>query len=250
MAAARRRLFASLFAAIVLSIIVAQPAAQTRRIDLNTATAADLDTLHGIGPVKAEAITQYRTSVGRFSLPTDLMDVPGIGQRTYDGLCAAIEVEGNPGCGRSVAPSEPDDGTPASSTSAGEAININLATEEELQSLTRIGPALSQRIVEHRRRHGLFTSVDGLQAVSGIGPATVDRLRASVTIAGDINVLTAPQLEELDVPTALAEAIILHRDDHGAYSSLSDLAGVEGVTEILIEHLRPFLTVTTQSSAE
>lgn len=48
-------------------------------------------------------------------------------------------------------------------------ININRATEGELDSLDGIGPVIAKRIVEYRRVNGPFMSVEDLQKVSGIG---------------------------------------------------------------------------------
>jgi comEA protein len=61
-------------------------------------------------------------------------------------------------------------------------ININTATVKELDLLPGIGPALGQRIVDHRIQHGMFTTVDSLQDVSGIGPRTLEKLRPLVTL--------------------------------------------------------------------
>lgn len=56
-------------------------AATTRAqlLDLNTATAAQLDALPGVGPSIAAAIVEHRTRNGRFRSVDDLLDVPGIG---------------------------------------------------------------------------------------------------------------------------------------------------------------------------
>ena len=55
--------------------------------------------------------------------------------------------------------------------------NINTASEQELQRLPRIGPALAARIVEHRRAHGPFRSPDEITEVKGIGDKTLETLR-------------------------------------------------------------------------
>jgi competence protein ComEA len=54
---------------------------------------------------------------------------------------------------------------------AGGPIDLNTATVTDLDALPGIGPILAQRIVDHRTRHGRFTSVEQLDDVDGIGPA-------------------------------------------------------------------------------
>jgi competence protein ComEA len=54
-------------------------AATSGPIDLNTATADELDTLPGIGPATAAAIIEHRERRGPFRAVDDLLDVPGIG---------------------------------------------------------------------------------------------------------------------------------------------------------------------------
>src|SRR5699024_12149842 len=48
-------------------------------------------------------------------------------------------------------------------------ININQATKEEIETLSGIGPAKAQAIIDYREEHGLFQSIEDLQEVSGIG---------------------------------------------------------------------------------
>ena len=59
------------------------------------------------------------------------------------------------------------------------AVNIDTADADTLaESLPGIGPVKARRIVEYRERHGPFGTIDALQAVKGIGPVTVARIRA------------------------------------------------------------------------
>jgi competence protein ComEA len=56
-------------------------------------------------------------------------------------------------------------------------INVNAASEGELQSLPGIGPALAARIVAYRSRHGAFKSIRDLDQVKGLGPKKLEALR-------------------------------------------------------------------------
>jgi competence protein ComEA len=61
-------------------------------LDLNTATAAQLETLPGVGPVTATAIITWRTEHGRFTDPIELQEITGIGPKTYEKLAAYVRV--------------------------------------------------------------------------------------------------------------------------------------------------------------
>ncbi|WP_241520192.1 ComEA family DNA-binding protein [Bifidobacterium catulorum] len=61
-------------------------------IDLNTATAEQLETINGIGPVTARKILDHRTRNGRFSNVDELLDVPGIGAKTLEKIRPHVTV--------------------------------------------------------------------------------------------------------------------------------------------------------------
>ncbi len=70
---------------------------------------------------------------------------------------------------------------PTQSGSSVELININTATLDELDDLPGIGPTTAQKIVDYRTEHGPFQSIEDIMNVSGIGPATFDRLKDLIT---------------------------------------------------------------------
>ncbi len=64
------------------------------------------------------------------------------------------------------------------------AVNVNTASFDELQTISGIGPATAQRIVEERRK-GPFKSLDDLQArVKGIGESRVRKMAAAGLTVG------------------------------------------------------------------
>ena len=65
---------------------------------------------------------------------------------------------------------------------AGGLININTATATELETLPRIGPVAAQNILEYREANGPFESIDDIQDVPGIGPATFEGLEGRIAV--------------------------------------------------------------------
>ena len=61
-------------------------------VDINAATAAELETLPRIGPTMAQRIIAYREANGPFAAIEDIQDVPGIGPATFEGLKDLITV--------------------------------------------------------------------------------------------------------------------------------------------------------------
>lgn len=66
-------------------------------------------------------------------------------------------------------------------------VEINSATWVEWLQLDGIGPSLAHRIVADRKLNGPFESIDDINRVPGIGPATLDRIRRCLTIRHDLS---------------------------------------------------------------
>ena len=90
-----RRLIA-LGIALIIGLTVATGAAyagEVQKININTATAEQLTQLRGIGSSHAAAIIGYREKNGPFKKPEDLINVPRIGQKTFEKNRALITVQ-------------------------------------------------------------------------------------------------------------------------------------------------------------
>ncbi len=64
----------------------------------------------------------------------------------------------------------------------GHPININTATQEELESLPYIGPATAKKIIAYREANGPFKTVDDILKVFGVGPKTLEQIRPYITV--------------------------------------------------------------------
>ncbi|MDB4949334.1 MAG: competence protein ComEA helix-hairpin-helix repeat protein [Gemmatimonadetes bacterium] len=163
---------------------------------------------------------------------------------------------------------------------AGEKVDVNVATEDELRRLPRVSKALAGRIVAWRTQHGPFRTTADLDAVSGVGEGTLSRLApylslpagpatastvtstdaagaatpppsspgtpsAVASTAGgtvDLNRATATELEALPgVGRALAARIVDWRSKNGGFATVEDLAKVPGIGPAKLARLRPLV---------
>ena len=73
-------------------------------------------------------------------------------------------------------------GEAASSTNGGGKININTASESELQGITGIGATRAAAIVQYRNEHGSFGSIEDIMQVSGIKEGTYEKIKDEITV--------------------------------------------------------------------
>ena len=70
------------------------------------------------------------------------------------------------------------------SASAGGVVDMDAASESEIEHLPRIGPAMARRVLANRDSLGPFKSLEGLRRVKGMGKATIDRLAPLISFGG------------------------------------------------------------------
>ena len=61
-------------------------------------------------------------------------------------------------------------------------LDLNRATEQDLERLPGIGPVLARRIIQYREAQGTFQDIEQLRHVKGIGKKTLERIRVHLTI--------------------------------------------------------------------
>jgi competence protein ComEA len=71
------------------------------------------------------------------------------------------------------------------------AVNINTATQEQLETLNGIGPSKALAIIEYRKKNGNFKTVDDLNNVPGFGDKTLAKLKPEITVSGTAPAATA-----------------------------------------------------------
>lgn len=171
------------------------PSAQPALVTTASADAPDGLSAAAADPVASRLVVDVKGAVRR----------PGVyrlvaGARTYDAVrraggltrradrigvnLAARVVDG----GEVVVPQRGADhivSTPAGASSAAAAdgpltLDLNTASEQELEQLDGVGPAIAAKIVAYREQHGGIASVDELDEVSGIGEAKLAAIRAQL----------------------------------------------------------------------
>lgn len=61
-------------------------------------------------------------------------------------------------------------------------ININTATQADLEKIDGIGPALAERIIEYRKQNGKFKNIEELKSVKGIGDKKFESIKEKITV--------------------------------------------------------------------
>lgn len=163
------------------------PAAETVTfpLELNAASATELEQLPHIGAVLAERITAYRDQIGGFSNREQLLEVEGIGEATlyeiYDLLYLENETFPEP---------EPEPaGAPAPAAAAPAVtfpLDLNQATAAELEQIPGMQPELAEKIVAFRQQIQAFSSVYELLYVDGMTEAYFVQLRDYVQITEEL----------------------------------------------------------------
>lgn len=72
------------------------------------------------------------------------------------------------------------------------AVNINTASQDELDAVKGIGPGKAKAIIDYRNKNGPFKSVDELKSVKGFGEKTLAKLRPELSVSGASGTSAAP----------------------------------------------------------
>lgn len=62
------------------------------------------------------------------------------------------------------------------------AVNVNTATQSELEGVKGLGPSKAKAIIEYREKNGPFKSIDDLDKVKGFGKSSVEKLKGELSV--------------------------------------------------------------------
>ncbi len=136
-------------------------------------------------------IADALTAAGGALDGADLLGL-NLARRVTDGEQIVVGIAPAPGepavMGSSISASPIDGPTsaapraPGNDPPAGDLVDLNNATVEQLEALPGVGPVTAAAIVAWRDANGPFNSIDQLGDVDGIGPARLEKLRAHVRV--------------------------------------------------------------------
>lgn len=143
-------------------------------INLNTASQAELEAVRGIGPVKAKAIIDYRSKNGPFRNIQELERVRGFDSTLVRNMRSDIKV---------IAPKIEPRRTLSDIRAASRGpVDINTASQAELESVIGIGPEKAKAIIDYRTKNGPFKTKAQLDNVKGFGEKSIDRFGNDLTV--------------------------------------------------------------------
>lgn len=139
------------------------------------------------GAVKTPAVYELRPG----SIVQDAIDAAGgpVADADLESINLALELQDQqhihvPCEGEMVSGPSISGGPSSKGGGAGETlVNINTATQEELETLPNVGPKTAQDIIEYRQSNGSFQSIGDIQNVSGIGEVTFEKLKDKITVS-------------------------------------------------------------------
>lgn len=138
------------------------------RIDIDHAGLADLERLPGVGPALAKRIVADRQTNGEFASLDDLRRVRGLSGKLIAQLAPHLSF--------GAIPAE------AQGTGLPDAIDLNLATVEDLDGLPGIGKKRARAIVAFRDSAGPFRQLEDLKRVPGVTAALLRRLSGRLIV--------------------------------------------------------------------
>jgi competence ComEA-like helix-hairpin-helix protein len=139
---------------------------------------------------------------------------------------------------------------------AGEKIDVDRATVDEIARLPRVGRGLAKAIVADRTAHGPFGSLAALDRVSGVGPGLLQVVAPHAAFSGtgvyasppgapngppplDLNAADSAGLERLSgIGPYMAARIVAYRTRHGPFGTPDDLLKVGGIGPATLARIR------------
>jgi len=200
--------------------------------DPNSASKDELESL-GFKPWQAENIIKYRSKGGKFKEPADIANIYGVDKDFADKLIPYIKINaGNETASYDIM------------------VNINTASETDLQKLKGIGAAYSKRIIAYREKLGGYISVDQVREVYGMTDELYNGISANLEVNGEpvrkININTADFKTLISHPyidKKITNAILNYREFAKKIKSTDELVKEKAISRSEYDKISKYISV-------
>lgn len=224
----------------ILADSTKRPADTLFAFDPNIADAATF-VLLGLSEKTAHTIERYREKGGKFRKKEDLAKIYGLPEEDYLRLEPFIQIP-------SQQPNNLKTQRPIYSIKTIKPVDINLATEEEWQTLRGIGPGYAARIRKFRDKLGGFSSIAQVGETFGLPDSVFQKIEPQLVLSPifrKLHVNTASEEELAGHPylsDRQAHILVLFRENHGPFSGVDDLRQIRAIPDSTFQKLTPYLS--------
>lgn len=203
----------------------------------------------GFSPKQVRTVLNYRSKAGGFRNPEDLKKLFVISNEKYEQLQPFIRMTSIPTNTERTFSESGSREQWKKPVREVETIEINSADSAQFTKLYGIGPSFAKRIVKYRQLLGGYRSVQQVLEVYGMDSARfsgiVQNLKVDTSAITRLNINLADEKELMHHPYISpneARAIVSYRQQHGKYTSVSQLKNIHIITPELLARIAPYLT--------
>ncbi len=211
--------------------------------DPNTLPAEGFKQL-GLRDKTIQIILNYRSKGGRFKKAEDLQKIYGLSATDFEAIKSYVHIEST----SKVDTAKTYHNTYTKKSVALIAIDVNIADSTAFEKLSGIGPKLSSRIVNYRKKLGGFYSINQVAETWGLADSVFQKIKPQLNLSNatiqKININTATE-QELDnhpyITKNQAKIIVAYRTEHGNFTTIEGLKKLPFASDDWLNKISPYL---------
>ena len=203
----------------------------------------------GIRDKTIATIKNYLSKGGKFRNPEDIEKIWGLNEGEIKRLKPYVKIE-NSNTGSKYASANYEKPAAEERKYVPSIIDVNTADTTAFIALPGIGSKLSQRIITFRDKLGGFYKIEQLAETFGLPDSTFQKIKTRLILNNpaikQININTASVEEMKSHPYlryAIANAIVQYKNQHGNFSSITDIKKLVPVTDEVFAKVSPYLKI-------
>lgn len=214
--------------------------------DPNTATAADWQRL-GLRDKTIATIQNYLSKGGRFYKPEDIGKIWGLHADEVQRLIPYVQIAAKE---NNYLPKNYETKTYEKPERNYTVVDVSTADTSALIALPGIGSKLAQRIINFRDKLGGFYKTEQVAETFGLPDSTFNKIKSRLVLNNtavkqfNINTATVDEMKAHPyIRYNIANAIVQYRNQHGNFSSVSDLKKIMMITDEVYNKVSPYLSL-------